>query len=121
MFLRRISKAPSQFLHIISGQKISFVAPVEIRAASSCIFSSSCLSFWVQLSHMISAYSITGRMNEMYIFSNDFLSSKNLSFLIMFILAQAFFLYSLHDDAKNSPLKVQYLNVYVYLIHLFLD
>ena len=47
------------------------------------------LSFWVQLSHMVSAYSITGRIG-MYIVSNDFLSSKTLSFLIVFILAQAF-------------------------------
>ena len=47
------------------------------------------LSFWVQLSHMVSAYSITGRI-VMYIVSNDFLSSKTLSFLIVFILTQAF-------------------------------
>lgn len=60
--------------------EISFVAPVEIRAASSCIFSSSCLSCCVQLSHMVSAYSIIGRINEVYIVSNEFLSSVNFSF-----------------------------------------
>lgn len=70
--------------------EINFVAPVEIRAASNCIFSSYCLSFWVHLSQMVSAYSITGRINEVYIVSNDFLSSRNLSFLITLILAQAF-------------------------------
>ena len=32
---------------------------------------------------MVSAYSMTGRKNEMYIVSNDILSSRNLSFLIM--------------------------------------
>ena len=80
---------PASFF-IYFWTEISFVAPVEIRAASSCIFSSSCLSFWVQLSYMVLAYSITGGINELYIVSNDFLSSKNLSFLIMFILAQAF-------------------------------
>ena len=39
---------------------IDFVASVEIRTASSCIFSSSCLSFWLQLSNIVSVYSITG-------------------------------------------------------------
>ena len=40
---------------------------------------------------MVSAYSIIGRINEVYVVSNDFLSSKNLSFLITFILAQGIF------------------------------
>ena len=90
MFLRRVSIGSQPVSSYSFWIDINFVAPVEIRAASSCIFSSSCLSFWVQLSHMVPAYSITGRMKEMYIVSNDFLSSKNLIFLIMFILAQAF-------------------------------
>ena len=70
--MRRISNGSQPVSSYNFWTEISFVAAVEIRAASSCIFSSSCLSFWVQLSHMVSAYSITGRINEMYIVSNDF-------------------------------------------------
>ena len=46
--------------------KTRLVAPLTIRAASCCIFSSSFASYCVQLSHTTSAYSSNGLINEKY-------------------------------------------------------
>ena len=44
-----------------------------IGAALSYIFSCSYLSFWVQLSQMVSAYSITGRIMKCILFPMNFI------------------------------------------------
>ena len=43
---------------------INFVAPVTIRAASTCIFSNSLALYYIQLSQTTLEYSITGLMKE---------------------------------------------------------
>ena len=46
------------------SKETSLVAPVAIRAASICIFSSALISYCVQLSYTTSAYSKTGLIKE---------------------------------------------------------
>ena len=53
--------------------------PVTILAASFCILSIDLISYCVQLSHTISAYSRAGRINEIYIWFKESLSSKYLN------------------------------------------
>ena len=66
------------------------MAPVTIRAASFCIFSSLFTSDRVQLSHITSAYSRTERIKEKYIVWSDFLSSLNLDLRIIKVKRIAF-------------------------------
>ena len=66
------------------------MAPVTNRAASFCTFSSSFTSYWVQLSHVTSAYSRNGRIKEKYIVWNDVLSSLDLNLRITLIRLHAF-------------------------------
>ena len=53
---------PILFPYINFSREISLVVPVTIRAASSCIFSSSFSSYFVRLHQTISAYSNMGRI-----------------------------------------------------------
>ena len=58
----------------------SLFVPVAIRAASNWIFSISCFSNCVQLSHIISLYSSKDLIKVVNIISREFLSNLNLSF-----------------------------------------
>ncbi len=83
------SKVSQRISSYNDSMDTSRVAPVDIRAASIWILSTSSFSYWVQLSQTVSAYSNIGRINEMYIISRLFLSRRNFSFLIMLILRHA--------------------------------
>ena len=58
----------------------SLVVPVAIRAASIWIFSISCFSNCVQLSHTISPYSSKGLIKVVNIISRELLSNLNFEF-----------------------------------------
>ena len=61
------------------SMETSLVVPVTILATSFCILSIAFISYCVQLSNTISAYSRAGCINEIYILFKESLSSKYLN------------------------------------------
>ena len=88
---------------------------MAIRAASIWIFSISCFSNCVQLSHTISPYSSKGLIKVVNIISRELLSNLNLSFRIKLILFHA----NQYVGAKCSRWTEPSLGVYEMTLQLF--
>ena len=86
-----LKRFPTKFLkEFVYTTKFCFDPPETILASSIWKASRSFFDANEQLSHTVSLYSKSGRTYAKYIFSNDFLDTRNLRALRRLTLVQAF-------------------------------